>query len=557
MWKRLFLLCVLAGSPVTAEHSKPQQWRITEPELKSSLEHSNPIVDVQVTAVFNGPDGTILEIPGFWDGGSVWKIRFTPPAPGKWSYETVCDHEEDAGLHGHRGSLSVAPAESDNPIYKHGGFLRVSATKRYLTYSDGTPFFWIGDTWWFAPSYLVPYDTSAMPNDPTGSMYRTLIDTRRRQGYSVVQMAFWGGFEFFTEAFFYQPQYWGIDQIKVWRKIDDYFRYANDAGIVPAIGTFWGSYWDFYGLKLENLKLQWRYIVSRYGAFGTTWLVCGEYNAPQPAGARTERIADILTLGQFIKDVDPYKRAMSIHPHPGDWNTKGGRRQAWDKPWHDFIMMQGGHSGSKDVPPADLYWQAYEGKIKKPILQSECKYEGIHGMGEEMVRHAAYRAIQAGSFGYTYGAQGLWFPISSTDRVPERVSPAWGDPVLWWEALAKPGGAQMQHLRACYESVKWWRLEPRPDAVRTKAALPEKNRILVKADGDRTFLLYFPGGLDPALKATLRGGNQSLSYEAAWFCPRNGDVKTVARNITMPDGELSLPERPDSKDWVLILKATN
>lgn len=525
-----------------------------EVALTASHEYASPMLDVQVTGVFRGPEQRVFEVPGFWDGGKLWKIRFTPTAPGEWRYETRCNNEEDEGLHGRRGSFSAGPASGDNPIYRHGGFLKVSPNKRYLTYSDGTPFFWLGDTSWFAPSYLVPYDSSTMPDDPTGSMFKTLIDTRKRQNYSVIQMAFWGGFEFFTEAFFYQPQYWGNDQIKVWREIDKYFSYVNDAGIVPAIGTFWGSYWDFYGLKPESLTLQWRYVVARYGAFGTTWFLCGEYNAPGPEPARGDRITQVLKLGQFVKNLDPYKRAMSVHPHPGDWNTKGGRRQAWEKSWHDFIMIQGGHSSSYDAPPIDLYFSAYKGKIRKPILESECKYEGIRGMKADMVRHVAYRAVQAGSFGYTYGAQGLWFPISSVDRVPERVSPAWGEPILWWDALAKPGGAQMQHLRACYESVEWWKLEPRPDAVSTQEPLAERERILAKANGAKTFLIYFPGGLDPKLKATLHGANRRSPYVAGWFNPRNGAVRTVESAISTPEGDLLLPERPNSEDWMLILR---
>ena len=29
-----------------------------------------------------------LVIPGFWDGGNNWKIRFSAPEPGTWTYRT-------------------------------------------------------------------------------------------------------------------------------------------------------------------------------------------------------------------------------------------------------------------------------------------------------------------------------------------------------------------------------------------------------------------------------------------------------------------------------------
>lgn len=541
---RWLVLGALLHSLLAAPASGPRQWRVMELTFTSSSNYANPMTGVQFSALFTGPGNLQLRIPGFWDGGRIWKVRFAPTAAGEWSYQTLCGNLNDAGLHGRRDTFSVAASAGPNPIYLHGGFLKASANQRHLMYSDGTPFFWLGDTWWFAPSYLVPHET-----------FQTLIEARKRQNYSVVQMAFWGGFEFFTEAFFYQPQYWGNDQIKVWRQIDKYFETANEAGIIPVIGTFWGSYWDFYGLRLDNLKLQWRYLVSRYGAFAVSWLICGEFNAPQPAATRQERIASVLELARFVKDADPYQRAMSVHPHPGDERTAGGRRQEWREPWHDFIMLQGGHSTSWETPPVDFYLKAYHGAIRKPMLESECKYEGIHGMQDDMVRHAAYRAIQSGSFGYTYGAQGLWFPIWSPDRVPESVSPAWGKPVLWPDALALPGGAQMKHLRSCYEAVEWWKLEPRPEAVTCEAELEERERILTKAEGQRTFLVYFPKGGDPAGRATLHGGAPELSYRASWFNPRSGTWHLLSGNLAMPQGKCLLPVRPDRQDWMLIVQA--
>ena len=44
-------------------------------------------------------------------------------------------------------SLHVTAYTGDNPLLKHG-FLRVSANKRHFEHADGTPFLWLGDTWW-------------------------------------------------------------------------------------------------------------------------------------------------------------------------------------------------------------------------------------------------------------------------------------------------------------------------------------------------------------------------------------------------------------------------
>jgi hypothetical protein len=34
-----------------------------------------------------------------------------------------------------------------NPFYTHGP-IRVAASHRHFEHADGTPFFWLGDTWW-------------------------------------------------------------------------------------------------------------------------------------------------------------------------------------------------------------------------------------------------------------------------------------------------------------------------------------------------------------------------------------------------------------------------
>ena len=152
---------------------------------------------------------------------------------------------------------------------------------------------------------------------------------------------------------------------------------------------------------LDQLKGLWRYVVARYGAYAVTWLICGEYN--QNGGDQAGRVAKTLALGAFIKEQDPYKRAMTVHP----WWHAGDKRQAWEQPWYDFIMLQGAHAGHGNVPPTAIYRDAWKHQPPRPVLEAECNYEGIYAgkanreHTPEDVRRVAYHAIQAGSFGYT------------------------------------------------------------------------------------------------------------------------------------------------------------
>jgi len=523
---------------VGCRRSELPLWRVHEVTLTAAVAHSRP-EQVTLWATYTGPEGETLRVPGFWDGDDTWRVRFAPTREGRWRWETECSESGDAGLHGVTGEMRVGPARGDNPLYVHGGFLRVSENRRYLTYTDGTPFFWLGDTWWFCPSALVPMEGSSNP--AYESMFRTLVDKRSEQGYSVVQWAFQGE-PLVPEAWITNLAAQGRVNVGYWQQVDAYVAYATEACLMPTIALTW--WYDLEKLPLESLQFLWRNVIARYGAYPVTWLITGEYNFIEKNADITDRIAKVVELGQYIKDTDPYHRAMTVHP----WWFRGDRRQAWDEPWYDFVMFQGAHGAYPDV---ELYLDAYTRDDPKPILEAECNYEGIHQMTDADVRWAAYRAIQAGSLGYTYGAHGLWYPTQGPN---DRTFDEWGPPIPWWESLELPGGAQMTHLRALYASVPWWKLEPRPDALRVEGLCTYMMQPLVKAASDDVYVIYFGRGLQPDVSVSLLDVDRRASYAAEWFDPRTGAVTPLTEQFELADGGLELPTRPDAQDWVLVMR---
>ncbi len=506
------------------------QWRPTELHFEAERSHRHPL-SVKFGAVFRGPSQSKLIVPGFWDGGQTWKIRFTPTLPGTWTYRTYASESE---LKDTRGTVEVTASQSDNPLFQHGGFLKVSANRRYLTYTDGTPFFWLGDTWWFCPGRRCPIHHSSNPK--IDSMYKHMVDVRAKQGYTTVLMNFAGhGPELLN------PNQWDENYIRNWRLVDAYISYANQRGIMPILGIGFHSSLD--NTPLYQLKLLWRYLIARYGAYAVGWLIVGEYNFKNDG----QRIAKVSALGEYIKKLDPYKRATSAHP----WLYTQEKRQLWDRPWYDFIMVQGGHGYP---PPIEYYLSIFNRSPVKPFLETETRYEGIFNAGSDDVRHAAYRAIQAGSFGYTYGSHGLWLPMLD----PEEKNPsleAWGKALPWWQALKRPGGEQMGHLRRFYESLPWWKLMPRPGQVIDNFGNDDKRRVLVKSDGTRWWAVYFPHYLASTHPVQLQDMPQGV-YAGKWFDPRSGKFLSSKAEITPERGFLTLPARPGSSDWLLVLEKT-
>ena len=536
-----------AASPAT-----PRQWRMIELQLHSARDVAEPLRDGVLVAVCTSPAGEEMRIAGFWNGDDSWKIRFTPTSPGRWNYRTICADASNTGLHGQTGILDVLPAAGKTSWEQHGGFLRVSSDRRSLTHTDGTPFFWLGDTWWFCPSDLMPIDHSNRPG--IDSMFQKLIDTRATQGYSVIQMAFLGRLT--PEGVFsgvsgqFQDLYESHLNPAYWQMVDRYLSYAIDAGILPVIG--FGFHQGLNASTLEQDKTLWRYVMARYSALPVTWLICGEYNqAGGKDGTLTDvdaaRIAKILQLGQAIKDSDPYRRAMTVHP----WWHKGEGQQAWSSPWHDFILLQGGHI--PEGPAPDFYRAIGRRTYPKPFLEGECTYEGIRGFSDAVIRYNAYKAIQCGSFGYTYGAHGLWYPTQ--DETDQKFK-EWGAIVPWWKAMEFPGGAQMRHLGDFYRSLPWWTLMPvETDSVLewTPHTTKGDDMALVTSSGPELYVAYFPAWESPEPRPAIRfiPALSGTAFTQEWFDPRTG-VRTSGK--TQPDASGISLRIPTTADWLCVLR---
>ena len=479
--------------------------------------------DAQMKAVFNGPNDEIITISAFWNGNNQWAVRLFPTSTGVWNYITSST-PIDAGLNNHTGSFEVISAHSDNPLQQHGGILKVSTNKRYLTYTDGTPFFWLGDTWWFCPSSLMPFNTC----------YKKCINTRTTQDYSIVQMAFLGSINGSDPKKLIKQ---GKIDPKYWQEIDRYINYANNNGIIVVFGLTFHSGMD--SLTLSDWKRLWDYVIARYNAHAVTFLICGEYNQNNVAA----RVTKTLSLGQYIKNIDPHKRAMTVHP----WWYAGENHQAWNEDWYDFVMLQGAHESP--IPPHTLYTDIYFGNLNKPVLESECRYEGIHDYDAADVRKVAYRAIQSGSFGYTYGSHGLWYPAQDTN---DNTFSEWGTSMVWSNALVRTGGAQMKHLKSLYESLEWWKLEPKLNVVDSNITLADSHDLLVKSDGNNLFVIYFPN-TNVSFNASLTGLVNGEKYTAKWFNPRTGVNENLQNDLYVNNQKILLPVRPSQDDWLLIL----
>jgi hypothetical protein len=149
-----------------------ETWRAVELSFESEKTYADPFQDVTLDLLLWG-NGRLYTVPGFWDGGNTWRARFVCPVAGEWQCKTVCSDKDNAALHGRTATVSCSVYSGDLEIYQHG-FVTTRRGEKYLTYEDGTPFFYLGDTHW---------NFGTEPRD----VVQTIAKQRAAQGFTVWQ----------------------------------------------------------------------------------------------------------------------------------------------------------------------------------------------------------------------------------------------------------------------------------------------------------------------------------------------------------------------------------
>src|SRR5205823_12980537 len=186
------------------------------------------------------------------------------------------------------GVVTISRYAGDNALDRHGP-LRVAADKKHFEHADGTPFFWLADTWWMGFTNRLHW-----PDE-----FRTLTADRVDKGFTVVQIvaalypdmpafdprgANEAGFPWETDYRRINPGYFDQADLRLGALVE--------AGLVPCIVGCWGYFVRWMGV--ERLQQHWRYLIARYGAYPVVWCLAGEatmpyYLATDPAGDRARQ----------------------------------------------------------------------------------------------------------------------------------------------------------------------------------------------------------------------------------------------------------------------------
>jgi len=132
------LILFFLPSFVWGESFEIQCNEVLEITLESSRAYDNPYREIELDLQLTDPAGQEKIIPGYWDGDDRWKVRLSCPNAGKYTFRTICSDQDNDGLGGKTGSISIKPYDGPNPLLKHGA-LKIGGTKN-IVHADGTPF---------------------------------------------------------------------------------------------------------------------------------------------------------------------------------------------------------------------------------------------------------------------------------------------------------------------------------------------------------------------------------------------------------------------------------
>ena len=524
--------------------NKTPVYQTTEYTFTSSEDHADPFNEIELDVIYTWDDLT-WRVPAFWAGGRTWKVRFAAPELGIYSFKTVCSDPSDSGLHGQEGLLEVTAAEGNNLLYIHGP-IRASRNKRYLEHSDGTPFFWLGDTWWMSLCKRLRW-----PDE-----YKALTSDRVDKGFTVIQIVMGlypdmppfderganeAGFPWEDKYARIRPEYFDLVDRRVFHLVS--------SGLTPCLVGAWGYFINWMGT--ERLKKHWRYLIGRYASYPVTWCVAGEANLPWylaegfPYDDR-DQVREWTEVAAYVKETDPFGRLLSVHPTGlGQFTARGAID---DQSLLDIDMQQTGHEDVNILErTVDTLRGSYRDEPVMPVLNSEVNYEGILGeSNDEVQRLFFWSCVLSGACGHTYGANGLW--QLNRPGQPHGDSPHGGNygEVTWEDAMNLPGSGQLGVAKKILEAYRWWEFTPHQEWIyETPDDDPGTQAFAAGIPGE---VMFIYGREDFWASSPSIGKLESGTKHAAIFVD---SVSGKEHPAVLAD---SYPP-PGGGDWLLIIRS--
>jgi hypothetical protein len=461
------------------------QFHIHDFELESNTQHANPFA-AQLSASFSHESGQQIEhVPGFYDGERKWIVRFCPTLEGLWRGRTASADSDLDGLD--LGPVRCIPNE--NPAV-HGRLVVDPHHSRRFAFEDGTQFVPLGFEcdWLFAVHQADP------------ARFRQLVDLIATRGfdYIVTNLYAHTGFAEPTPGWHFAPPklylFGGTNEkpdhsrlnIAFLRDFDRMMGSLHEKGmVVHLMIQVQNKHVSWPSRRSQEDDRFWRYVVSRYQAFGNlVWDVGKEsYYLQREAGTHD------YTLGRIslIRETDAYDHLVTVHDAAGD-------------------------SAASDSP-ADV----------------ACDFvsDQVHLGGVDLYNHEAIRRFQESGKPYINIEYGYEEGVDAINTYRSETTRPWQDILLWTYAIYL-GGAYpcYYYTNAAWDVVKW---DPEPPGWQRyryladfiepfdfNKLIPDNefvDRGFCLAEPGRQYLVFLPEGGDTRIDLTAVSNGQGVAVE--------------------------------------------
>ncbi len=575
-----------------------ETWRMVELAFESEKTYADPFSDVTIDLSLYG-NGRLYTVPCFWDGENIWRARFVCPAAGTWQCKTVCSDTSNDALHGRTAEVNCAEYKGDLDIYKHG-FVTTRYGEKYLTYDDGTPFYYLGDTHWELSS-------------ESYEMVEALCAKRAEQGFSVWQSQPGAkGFELID----------GLDAADIdgFQAFDEYFRIISEAGLTHANTQF---FWPLAGMtalieahggwtepcltgKLKFKKVTMpdvsdeakayleqisRYWVARYAAYPVIWSLGQEIdndpyqNEDSPWNAVNN---PYRYVAEYLNKYDPYDHPVTAHQEStGDTVAYGNGLGTGEM--HMIYYPNGAPSAFRSVPAHTMYASQWHPHFNRRDDYVSAKDYWYNGQGKPVVnfeglycylwtqnygaRAQAWASYLTGLYGCSWGGQPTWaykntfqIDIPSDDGV-DTITPEEKQAATWQDAMEYPSAYQMGYMRSFMEKLEWYNLIPR---FNNRAYFVPASHVYAYCASNKEnteMVLYFYSYTDESvaerintkdyggvLTGTVGSLKPRAEYTYQWFDPITGEYGEQGTFTASAVGTWFAGVRPDDTDMVLLIQ---
>ena len=464
------------------------EFEMTEAEVG---EHPNPYMSVELRAEFRSPKGGRTKvIPGFWDGGRRFKIRFSPLDEGRWDFRIISNLP----------SVARKTGAFEASAHRTPGFVRIFNTRYFRYDAPESAHFWMGDTCYTLAT--IPWRT-----------FQGLIDVRAGQKFNhlrgLVLSDKKNAAELFADPDRIRPEYF--------QEVDRRVAYMNSKGITYDL--ILGDDENQLAVLLPARRQRERYVrylVARYAAMNITWQGVEKYEEYEDGR-------------KFLREVNTYIERLDPYKHPRSTHTVTTSSPLLGDGWMDYVTQR-----SSDGSFQTVEFAIFPVPFVNAAVAAEAhgaRAPGSRHVDSDTMRRRTWNAAVRGQYptfanSGTYGGEGNQVELRYADS---------------------PAARQMAHLYKFFEQTRYWDLLPY-FRVEGGAALslevypyrsdtPRGVEYIVYVEKPAPIELLVPRG----------------KYDVSWFNPLDGSWLDQKEKFKGERFRAAGPP-DDAHDWVLYVR---